>query len=295
MTRVVCAGHVNWDVTLHVDALPDPDGEGVIDEQSQAAGGSAANTAAALAGLGIETALLGSVGDDDNGHLARRELETAGVDCTPVVEVGDGATTVKYLVVDAQGEVMVLANDGVNERFSAEDLDDSLLAGADHLHLTGQSPATAEALAREASNENVPVSVDPGRRIDDRDFHGVVADAQFLFLNDREARQAQKNDLLATTAATQVISRGASGGEIRRGTETVSHPGFDVDVVDTAGAGDAFAAGFLAAHLDGRDLEETLTVANATGALAARQAGARSSPSWEGVDALRTDALHSRE
>ncbi len=288
MTRVVCAGHLNWDVTLHVDVLPDPDGEGKIDEQSQAAGGSAANTAAALASLGLEAALLGSVGDDENGHLARRELDAAGVDCTPVVEIEGGATTVKYLVVDAKGEVMVLANDGVNEAFTAADLDDALLADADHLHLTGQAPETAAALARRASAADVPVSVDPGRRIDDRDFRDVVAKATYLFLNDREAARARENGLVDATEATTVITRGASGGELRTGSETITHPGFDVDVVDTAGAGDAFAAGFLAAQLDGRGLRETLAVANAAGALAAQQPGARSSPSWETVQSFRS-------
>lgn len=283
MTRVVCAGHLNWDVTLHVTALPEPDGEGAIDKQSQAAGGSAANTAAAIASLGVAASLLGSVGDDQNGHLARRELDGAGVDCTPVVEIEGGATTVKYLVVDATGEVMILANDGVNEGFTAADLDDGVLSGADHLHLTGQAPDTAETLARQASEMDVPVSVDPGRRIDDRDFRDVVGRAQYLFLNDREAERARENGLLNETDATPVITRGASGGELRRDGETITHPGFDVDVVDTAGAGDAFAAGFLAARLDGRDLQETLAIANATGGLAAQQFGARSAPSWETV------------
>lgn len=288
MTRVICAGHVNWDVTLHVDTLPGPDGEGVIGDQTQAAGGSAANTAAALAGLDVETALLGSVGDDENGHLARRELDAAGVDCQPVVEIEDGATTVKYLVVDSDGQVMVLANDGVNESYEASDLGDGLLASADHLHLTGQCPETAGRLAGRATEAGVTVSVDPGRRIDDRDYRDVVSAASYLFLNDREATRARENGLLDATDGMTVVTRGASGGEILTGDEQITHAGYEVDPVDTAGAGDAFAAGFLAARFDGADLEETLAVANACGALAARETGARTALSWRAIDALRS-------
>jgi ribokinase len=287
VTRVVCAGHVNWDVTLHVDALPEPDGEGVIGDQSQAAGGSAANTAAGLASLGVETTLLGSVGDDEHGHLARRELAGTGVDCSPLVEIEAGATTVKYLVVDADGQVMVLANEGVNEAFGVEDLDGELLGEADHLHLTGQCPETAAALAREASAAGVSVSLDPGRRVDARDYHDAARHVSYLFLNDREATRAQENGLIDSTDGMTVVTRGASGGEVKADDGTITHPGFDIEAVDTAGAGDAFAAGFLAARFDGADLEGTLAVANAAGALAARTTGARTDLSWAEIDALR--------
>ena len=64
--RVVCAGHVNWDVTLRVEALPEPDGEAAIVEQSGSTGGSAANVARVLAGLGVDPIIVGSVGAD--GH-----------------------------------------------------------------------------------------------------------------------------------------------------------------------------------------------------------------------------------
>lgn len=137
MARVICAGHVNWDVTLRVDKLPVADGEATITDQQQSGGGSASNVASALSALDIETALLGSVGTDENGHLARRELSEAGVDCSPLV-TADADTAVKYLVVDTDGEVMVLGNDGANESFDATDLSDETLAAADHLHLTSQ-------------------------------------------------------------------------------------------------------------------------------------------------------------
>jgi ribokinase len=286
--RIICAGHVNWDVTLQVDALPDPDGESVIQSQTQAGGGSASNVAAGLAGLDCAPVVLGSVGDDEAGSLAVRSLTNAGVDCTHVTRVSDADTTVKYLVVDEGGEVMVLANDGANEAFAAEDLPAAALADATHLHLTGQHPDTARTLARRAHDAGVPVSIDPGRRFGERDLDAVLERAEVVFLNTREAEIAREHGLVERGALT-VVKHGAGGATAHRDGETVEHGGFATDPVDTAGAGDAFAAGFLAARLDGASDERALAVGNACGALATRSRGARVALSWEQVRA-RLDA-----
>lgn len=288
---VVCAGHVNWDVTLQVDHLPVPDGEAVISGQCEAGGGSAANTAAVLAGLDREPVLLGSVGDDEYAGRARRELAGAGVDCTHLRTVAGGTTTVKYLVVEDSGEVMVLANDGVNEAFEAADLPHEVLAAADHLHLTSQRPATAIELAEAATAVEVPVSVDPGRRLDRREFGPVLERADVVFLNAREATAAREDGLLRGrgTDRLTVVTHGENGATVNWGEQTATRPAFEVEPVDTAGAGDAFAAGFLAARLDGADNEEALAVANACGALTVRSVGARTTISRDDVRAYRND------
>jgi len=269
---------VNWDVTLCVDSLPDPDGEARVSERTGAGGGSAANTAAALADLGLDVALL--------GHVPNTEyLEGTGVDCSRVRRVAGGVTTIKYLVVDSTGQVMVLANEGDNEAFAAEDVED--IAAADHLHLTGQRPETARRLAERGASADVTVSLDPGRQVGTRDFTGAGAYASYLFVNDREAERARESGLLEVVEGVTVVTRGDGGGEVLTDEGTVEHPGFDVEAVDTAGAGDAFAAGFLAARLDGADLAAALSVANACGALASQSAGARTLLSWETVETLR--------
>jgi ribokinase len=285
--QVLCVGHVNWDVTLRVSSLPAPDGETSITDQSQAGGGSASNTAAGLVGLGVDTTLVGSVGNDENGLLALHELSTLGVDCDPILTVDGGETTVKYLVVDEDGQVMVLANDGVNEAFTAEAVDDDRLQAADHLHLTGQDPETAATLAERAATSELSISVDPGRRVCDRDYSTAVSHADYLFVNDRELDCATVNGLTDRAGAT-VCKRGNDGAELR-GEGTCSHPGYDIEPVDTAGAGDAFAAGFLAAIFDGCDSADALAVGNACGALASREIGARTELSWDAVERVQRD------
>jgi ribokinase len=285
MSRVICAGHVNWDVTLRVDRLPVADGEAHIEAQTTGGGGSAANVAATLSGLDVAASLLGSLGADDHGRAARDDLTDAGVDCTHVVAVDDAPTTVKYLVVDRTGEVMVLGSDGANERFEASALPQSDLEAADHLHLTSQPPATAAELARRASEAGVPVSFDPGRRIRDRDYTAALRGADYLLLNAREAEIALETvpDVVENVL---VVKRGADGAEVRTPDRTHTHSGFDVDVVDTTGAGDAFAAGFVAARIDGGDYDRALAVGNACGALATTQVGARVDVDWAAIDSL---------
>jgi ribokinase len=281
--RVVCAGHVNWDVTMRVDRLPDPDGEATIECERGAGGGSAANVAVGLVGLGVDASLLGSVGDDERGRQTRSELAAAGVDTAAVVEAAGAPTATKYLVVDDEGQVFVLGRDGANEAFTADDLPASTLESADWLHLTGQDPGTAATLAARARGAGVTVSSDPGRRVEERGFEAVVGRSDVVFLNEREAAVAL--DAVPATS-TAVVKRGARGAEVRSPAGTVSHGGFAVDAVDTTGAGDAFAAGYIAARLDGDDEAAALTAGNACGALAASRLGARVALDREAVSAL---------
>ncbi|MFC6716379.1 carbohydrate kinase family protein [Natrialbaceae archaeon GCM10025810] len=287
MLTVCTAGHVNWDVTLRVDALPEPDGESTIRSRTEGGGGSAANVAAALASLDIDAVLIGSVGDDERGRRARAELEAAGVSLEGLRVVEGATTATKYLLVDDGGEVAVLGDDGVNEAVGPGDVDPSLVRRADHLHLTSQHPDAAAELAAIAVDAGATVSFDPGRRFDERDYGETIALADVVFATDREIETvlADGGEYAGTDLRdrTVVVKRGGEGAVVHTPTGSYGHPGFEVDAVDTTGAGDAFAAGFVATVLRADDVERALEYANACGALAARRAGARSGPTAEDV------------
>jgi ribokinase len=268
--RVVCAGHVNWDVTMRVDSLPAPDAESVVRSRRESGGGSAANVAVALSDLGVTASLLGSVGTDERGERVRRELAAAGVEVDPVQAV-EGRTAVKYLLVDGDGEVAVVDDGGVNEAFRVEAIGSELVEDAVACHLTGQRPETAARLAERASEAGLTVSFDPGRRFGGRDYAETLERCDLLFLNSREAGrlpEVPRNCLV-------VRKRGADGATLEGPGLSLEHAGFGLGGVDTSGAGDAFAAGFLAARLRGASAERTLATANACGALAAATPGPR--------------------
>ncbi|PSQ43650.1 sugar kinase [Halobacteriales archaeon SW_5_68_122] len=227
--RVVCVGHVNWDVTLRVDRLPRADDEAQVRGRSEGGGGSAANAAAALAMLSCEARLFGSVGDDDVGEMARSGLEAVGVE-TRLKPVAGEETTRKYVLVDADGEVAVL--------------------------------------------------FDPGRRLTDRSYDGVLEHADLLFVTDREAAE------IHASVPWKVTKHGDSGATLACPDGRFDHAGYGLSSVDSTGAGDAFAAGFLVAWLDGGDPKRALSVANACGAVAANDRGPRPDLSWERVEAV---------
>ncbi|MFB6070232.1 MAG: carbohydrate kinase family protein [Halanaeroarchaeum sp.] len=301
MVRVVVAGHVNWDVTLRLESLPAPDGEARITSQRRSGGGSAANVATALVGIGVESALIGSVGDDEPGFLARRELERDGVAIDGLLTVRNRETTVKYLLVDDDGQVMVLGNDGANEAFGPGAIDPAAVRRADHLHLTSQRPASAAFLREVAGEAAVPVSFDPGRRLAERDYGALLDDVDVLFVNDREAEVAMAGRdparVVAGTDRVIVVKHGAAGATVYVDGAVYHHDGFAVTPVDTTGAGDAFAAGFLAVATGGwdggssvpladADFERAVAVANACGAMAVREEGSRTTSSREAVRAF---------
>ncbi|GAB3683674.1 carbohydrate kinase family protein [Salinarchaeum chitinilyticum] len=277
MPDVLVAGHVNWDVTLVVDRLPAADEESPIRERHRGGGGSAANVAAGLTALSVEPSLLGSVGDDEPGRLAREALAERGVDVEDV-RITRGETSTKYLLVAGE-DVGVLGLDGVNEALRPDDVGPDDVADVEHVHLTGQRVATAERLAELATAAGCTVSLDPGRRADERDYADVLEHVDLAFGTDREiaalfdgtGANAHMDELLVveTSGAGGAACAVPGGGE-------QSHPGFEVDVVDTTGAGDAFVAGFLSVWLDSEAYGRALKVGNACGAIASRQVGARS-------------------
>ncbi|ARS88331.1 carbohydrate kinase family protein [Natrarchaeobaculum aegyptiacum] len=288
MVTVLTAGHVNWDVTLRVDRLPAPDGESRIRSRHQSGGGSAANVAAALAALEVDTALVGSVGDDDHGLLARRELERTGVDLEGVRTVEGGETAVKYLLVDDGGEVAILGGNGDNEAIRPSQVDPDRVQSADHVHLTSQRPETAARIATLAREAGVTVSFDPGRRVADRQYDEVLAASDVIFANGNEVTALFDGEYVDSPYADRVVveKRGSDGAVVHSPSGTCEHAGFDVDPVDTAGAGDAFAAGFIAVRIDGGGFERALEYANACGALAARRTGTQHVPSVDRVGAF---------
>ena len=303
--RVLCAGHINWDVTMHVQSLPDPDGEVHIDQLIQSGGGSAANVAVGLVGLQTPAAVYGSVGGDEAGAMALRALDRAGVETGCVLIDPEQQTSVKYLIVDETGQVMVLANDGANEGFSASAIDPSMFEQIEHLHLTSQHPETAQSLAELAHEAGVTVSFDPGRRVGDRDFSTAIDATDILFLNRHEAAAIGRTHAdRDTPEKVLVVKRGGDGAVVRTSSGEVSHSGFSVDVVDTTGSGDGFAAGFLATVLSSGEVirnrpeayEQALIVANACGALTATESTARVPLTPASIEALSgTSAITSTQ
>ncbi len=230
-------------------------------------GGSGANTAAWLGALGAPVRFAGRVGAPDVGrHDAA--LAAHGVDArlTPDPQAPTGS-----IVVLAHDRTMFTAR-GANANLSAADLPAELLDGVEHVHVSGYAlfePGPRAAVLGVVARAGLPWSVDPASAswLRDADFLAWTAGAALCLANEDEA--AVLGDALAGAYPEVVIKRGAAGATLLGGDSVPAAP---ADVVDLTGAGDAFAAGFLAAQLRGGD---RLALAASTAARALALTGGR--------------------
>lgn len=244
-------------------------------------GGSAANVAVAAVPR-HPVRFIGRVGDDTIGRALVGELEAAGVE--PRVQRG-GRTGAIVVLVDAVGERTMITDRGASAELEA--IDPAWLAGARwvHLPLYGFAGASSREVLRNAAAQaraqGASLSLDLSSVATMRDLGadalaGILADVApaVVFANDDEARLAA--DLgLALADAVYVVKRGGepvrvtAAGELAEiAVERVAH------VIDSTGAGDAFAAGYITAALAGADPRECARAGSELAMGALRRAGA---------------------
>jgi sugar/nucleoside kinase (ribokinase family) len=255
--------------------------EQLVDHAELVLGGSGGIVAAGAARLGLDVAMVASVGDDALGRVTLGALREAGVDITAVISDPDAATGVSVALARGDDRA-VLTAPGALARLRAEDVPDDLLAAARHVHVaspflqTGLAPGL-RALAGRARSSSLDTGWDPRAAWD------VPLDAfDVLLPNAEEAlRLAGRADGDVDAAARDLAARGplvvvklgADGALAVRGTEVVRVAAPRVEAVDATGAGDSFDAGFLAARLDGRPVDDALAFAVACGSLSTRAPG----------------------
>jgi sugar/nucleoside kinase (ribokinase family) len=257
-------------------------------------GGAAANVAAWLADSDVPVALVARAGDDVAGRGAVAELAAAGVDARVVLD-GNRPTGTCVVVIGADGERTMLPDRGANLALEPGDLPDELFVTGGHLHLSGyvllhDGPRAAGLAALErARAAGMTISVDPAsaaplRTVGVEELLRWIAGADVLLPNQDEAAvlTGEEDPARAARALVEhagvrevVVTLGAGGALWSDGSAILRVPAPAVDVVDTTGAGDAFAAGWLAARRGGADAHAALEAACATGARAVRRAGAR--------------------
>jgi sugar/nucleoside kinase (ribokinase family) len=278
-----------------IDVVAKLSGPVAVGSDSEAAvsfggGGSAANVAAWLAFVACPAVLVGRVGDDERGVLAAAELRAGGVDARLVVD-GEHPTGTCIVLVAPGGERSMLPDPGANSALAPEDLPGSLLAPGGHLHLPGYSlvrpgpRAAARSAISRAVAAGMSVSVDPSSAaLLSPEFLKLAEGATLLLPNLAEARVL--TDSVDPSAAARslaarfpevVVTLGAEGALWTNGGDEVRVPAASLPgpALDTTGAGDAFAAGLLAARLRGASAADALAAGCELAARAVVTPGAR--------------------
>jgi sugar/nucleoside kinase (ribokinase family) len=236
-------------------------------------GGSASNTAVGLASLGTRTAFIGKVRDDELGRLFTHDLTATGVHFDTVPAADGPATARCFVLVTPDGERTMNTYLGACQRLGPEDIDEAAVRSAGIVYLEGylwDPPAAKDAfrkavrIAREAGNRVAMTLSDPFCVDRYRDeFRELIRDGSLdiLFANIHELKSlyqtADEETALAALSNEKllgVVTRSAEGATVVEKGFLESVPAFPVDnVADTTGAGDLFAAGFMAGFAAGRD------------------------------------------
>jgi sugar/nucleoside kinase (ribokinase family) len=264
---------------------------------TEASGGSAANTAAGVASLGGRVAFLGRVADDQLGQAFTHDIRSIGVafDPTPTAAVPGKAVTGHCLVLVTEDAERTMATHlGVASDFGPVDLHDGHLSSVQVVYLEGYlwEQPSAKAAMREAievahaHDAAVALTVSDPFCVEHHrtEFLELLkGDLEMLFANEEEVMSLFGSptfeaavEAVAETGVLGVLTRGAAGSVVVSASGSVSVPPAPVDrVVDTTGAGDLFAAGFLYGITNGLTPEESARLGGVCAAEVISHVGAR--------------------
>lgn len=285
---VLVIGGANYDFLVKGSKLPAVGDTVIGDELDEAPGGKGANQAVAAARLGARTAFVGRVGRDERGTRVLEALRAERVDTSACVEDGGAATGVALVLVGGDGQKMIMTAPGANLRLSEADVERAaeLLAACGVVLLQLEAGvATTLAAARRGAAAGARVVLDAAPPVELPDE--LVATLDVIRCNAGEAAVVTGIDVhdvdSARRAAHQLRDRGAgaacigtAGGDLlvfEAGEVWLPHQ--EVDVVDTTGAGDAFAAGLAVGLAEGRSISEAGWLGCVASALKATQLGAQ--------------------
>ncbi len=270
MVLDVCVvGSANLDLVATADRIPRP-GETVLgSDYAEHAGGKGLNQAVAAARSGARVAFVGCVGDDDAGRRMREVLAADDIDAA-LLTTGAAPTGRALIIVDADGENSIVVVPGANHEVRAPDPLPTAAVLLCQLEVPLDQVLVAVVAARAAGATTVlnpaPAAALPA---------DLVAACDVIVPNEHEVELlGGPAALLAMGCRAVVVTRGGSGVDIHTDDGCHHSPAFEVDVVDTTGAGDAFC-GALAARLAAGDaLADAVRWAAGAGALATTRMGA---------------------
>ena len=306
--RIIHTGQVVIDLTLRIEAIPEPGSDVFADESAMAVGGGF-NVLAAARRLSVETLYAGPLGAGPFAEAARQALKEIGVDHIGPLAPGDQGYCVA--ITDARAERTFISTCGAETRGPVDAFDHLEVAGDDVVYLSGYSladEASRTALERLAGRlteartgctalfdvspmvGSVPMSslerlgaLGPIWSLNEREA-GLLADR--LGLRVEAGDHAGVCEALSGRLGTVLVRAGEQGSWFSDGGETAHTPSIPVTPVDTNGAGDAHSGVLAAALARGVDLPSALRWANVAGALTTTRFGPATCPSEGEIRAL---------
>lgn len=295
MKKVACVGILVADVI--VEPVLNYPKKGALEHVNSITvhnGGNAMTAAVNLKKLGVDSAIVGMVGDDMFGDFLKKRLETSGVNTSGLKTNSTVQTSASVVIIDNEGERSFLHCTGTNAVFSEKDIDYSVIDDCDIVFVTGTF--LLDTFDGEQTMNFLKKCKEKGKTTfldvcwDSKGKWGEIIDMSMPYIDyfmpsiDEAVLIAQKNtpDEIADVFVSKgvknvVIKLGSKGSYLRKEGEekgSIYQPFYIDNPVDTTGAGDSFCSGCLAAYSMGKSLEDCMVFANATGAQCVTAMGA---------------------
>ena len=286
---LIVIGEINPDLILRGPELIPAFGqvEQTVDDATLTIGSSSVIMACGAARLGLRTAFVGLVGDDQLGCFMLDAMQRRKVDVSACVRDRAYKTGLSVILSQPQDRA-ILSYLGATAALSMKHIDPVMLRRARHLHvgsyfLLEALQSDLPALYAQAHDMGLSTSLDTnwdplGEW--DSGLARVLRECDVFLPNKAEAQLISRRqdlreamELLSSQVPVLVVKLGAEGARARQGKETVYAPSLKVSVVDTTGAGDSFDAGFLYGYVNGWCLREALQLGCACGSLSTRAPG----------------------
>ena len=234
----------------------------------RASGGSAANTMSGLARLGIEAGFLSKIGHDEVGEFFKKQMVETNVKPQLLTTTTPSGRVIAMVTPD--GERTFATCLGAAAEMRADDITAELFDGWDIFYVEGYlvaNPTMLRKAIETAKAKGLTIAIDLASYNvveESRDFLMELVEnyVDIVFANEQEAKALTGLEpeaalhFIADRCQIAVVKVGAKGAFVQRGNEIVSIPPMQADVVDTTGAGDMWAAGFLAGLVKGENLEK---------------------------------------
>lgn len=280
---IISLGTCNLDFILKVPQLVELDGEMYVEEIHVSPGGSALNFAVKLSQQGINTGIMARIGNDDYSHFILDGLVDKNLDTSRLIKTNH-PTGLTFINVDQTGKRSIYSFMGANANFKLDSADINYLRSSEMLHLTGMYWEVALEVIKHINR----LSFAPGAMLSNYGMDvlsPVLKRTELLFLNEREVQilTGKKSDyeiddscslLMDAGVSNLIVTRGEKGAYFHSEKEQITIPAKEVNVLDTTGAGDAFAAGFVSKWFTGCRVEECLGHGNKLASQCIQEMGA---------------------
>lgn len=294
MGKVVIVGSINVDLVFTSSIRPKA-GETVLGQKFYTIpGGKGANQAVAASKLGSYSYMIGCVGSDSNGDFSIQNMKEMNVNTACIERVDEVSTGVANIVV-AEDDNSIIVVPGSNYQMTKEIIDKNkeVIQDADIVLVQLEIPIAVVEYTVELCNKyNVKVMLNPAPAV--KLSENLIQNSTYITPNEHELKiifgkdsSENTDDILKKYPNKLVVTMGSKGVKYFDGEKIRNVPAYNVDIVDTTGAGDTFNGGLASALVRGENLQDAIKFANKAAAISITKLGAQSGmPTLEQLENL---------